>query len=131
MLRYLAPALLGLVALTQVVQARIYGQLTPSKGGGFGMFSTVDKYENRHARLRINGQSVTLTPQSAAWLAVQDAVSAPTDAHLGEAVRQVQRELALEVGSVIVIEVYGLSYDPAATSVTRTRLATRSVTVTP
>ena len=41
-----APALLVLTALGQVALTRA-GPLTPWKGGGFGLFSTVDKLENR------------------------------------------------------------------------------------
>lgn len=41
-----APALLALTALGQLALARA-GPLTPWKGGGFGLFSCVDKLEDR------------------------------------------------------------------------------------
>lgn len=41
-----APALLALTALAQLGLARA-GPLTPWKGGGFGLFSCVDKLEDR------------------------------------------------------------------------------------
>lgn len=41
-----APALLALAALAQLALARA-GPLTPWKGGGFGLFSCVDKLEDR------------------------------------------------------------------------------------
>lgn len=37
------------VALSQIYLAKVHG-LTPAKGGGFGLFSTVDKLENRNLR---------------------------------------------------------------------------------
>ena len=43
---YGPPLLLVLVALSQIYMAWL-GDATPSKGGGFGLFSTVDKLENR------------------------------------------------------------------------------------
>ncbi len=39
--------LLILVALSQIYITQTNGLLTPAKGGGFGMFSTVDKLNNR------------------------------------------------------------------------------------
>ncbi len=45
-----APIILAiLVALSQIYLARFQG-LTPAKGGGFGLFSTVDKLANRNLR---------------------------------------------------------------------------------
>ena len=43
---FTAPALLVLTALLQLALTHA-GPLSPAKGGGFGLFSTVDKLENR------------------------------------------------------------------------------------
>lgn len=48
-----APALLTLVALCQVWAAHTR-HLTPWKGGGFGMFSTVDSTSARFTRIRLD-----------------------------------------------------------------------------
>jgi hypothetical protein len=48
-LRFLAPAILIVVAAVQITLAKTQ-QLTPWKGGGFGMFSTVDDPSSRWLR---------------------------------------------------------------------------------
>lgn len=130
MLRYVSPMLLVVVAVLQMSRA-VHGAITPSKGGGFGMFSTVDKYENRHARLRIDGQAIVLERNEPAFHALQDAVSAPTTAHLDAVLDDISTSRALDVGQVVVLEIYGLSFDPATGSLHRERLATRALTVSP
>ena len=52
-IRYIAPAALVAVALTQFYLAHAHG-LTPWKGGGFGMFSTVDSPSARFLRCYIS-----------------------------------------------------------------------------
>ncbi len=49
--RYLPPILLVLVAATQIYLADVRDLLTPARGGGFGLFSTVDKLRHRHLRV--------------------------------------------------------------------------------
>ena len=47
-----APALLVAVAVTQVVLATA-GDLSPWRGGGFGMFASVDRVEHRAVRAQV------------------------------------------------------------------------------
>ncbi len=49
-LSHLPALLLILVALVQIGLAWGGGRLNPDKGGGFGMFSTVDRLNHRHLR---------------------------------------------------------------------------------
>ena len=51
--RFTAPALLLLVALSQIYLAYVQQLLNPDKGGGYGLFSTVDKLTNRHFRVNL------------------------------------------------------------------------------
>ncbi len=65
LLPLVAPALLSLVALGQIALTRVEG-LTPWKGGGFGMFSTIDSTSARLLRLELRTDqglvSVALPP---------------------------------------------------------------------
>lgn len=49
---WIVPMVLVIIAGVQVITARI-GTLTPWKGGGFGMFASIDRPENRY--LFVNG----------------------------------------------------------------------------
>jgi hypothetical protein len=61
LLRAAAPTLLVLIALNQIYLARTH-DLTPWKGGGFGMFSTVDEPNMRWlvCRVTANGREVAV-----------------------------------------------------------------------
>lgn len=50
--RWTIPALLAIVAVVQIVRARTL-DLTPWKGGGFGMFSSVDTLDARFLRVYV------------------------------------------------------------------------------
>lgn len=131
MLRYLPPTLLVVVAALQMTRAAVQHELTPSKGGGFGMFATIDKYENRHARLRVDGQPIALHRDEAAFHALQDAVSAPTTTHLNAALQLVSTSRSLRTGQVLVLEIYGPEFDRTTGMLRRKRLSTRALTVGP
>jgi hypothetical protein len=60
-LRWTAPAILLLVAAAQAYQVRVH-DLTPWKGGGFGMFSTVDNPRRRIVRCYLVGEDGRDTP---------------------------------------------------------------------
>ncbi len=60
-LRWTAPAILLLIAAAQAYQVRVH-DLTPWKGGGFGMFSTVDNPRRRIVRCYLVGEDGRETP---------------------------------------------------------------------
>ena len=60
-LRWTAPSILLLIAAAQVYQVRAH-DLTPWKGGGFGMFSTVDNPRRRMVRCYLVGEDGHETP---------------------------------------------------------------------
>jgi hypothetical protein len=76
----LAPALLAVVALVQIVTAHRRG-LTPWKGGGFGMFSTVDMSPRRSLRivLRDRGGRETLVDEETAAVGARGSLLALPD----------------------------------------------------
>lgn len=59
-------AVLVAVALTQIGLARGAG-LSPWKGGGFGMFSTLDARPFRHVRISVEGENGWETVGVPAW----------------------------------------------------------------
>jgi hypothetical protein len=75
--------LLIAVALLQIYLAHVRHILTPAKGGGFGLFSTVDKLESRNLRAYLIGDTwerpVAL---DGLWGIMPRALSLPTDAAL-------------------------------------------------
>jgi len=60
---YFTPLLLITIALFQIYTARMHG-LTPWKGGGFGMFSTVDSGGARFLRIYVTNESGEVIPVS-------------------------------------------------------------------
>jgi len=79
-LRALPPLLLCGVALLQIVLTRTAG-ITPWKGGGFGMFSTLDQvgYRGVDAVVEAPGRSEELTIPSSLEEAAARAAACPTD----------------------------------------------------
>jgi hypothetical protein len=59
LLSIVAPGLLVTVAVAQLVVAQV-SDLTPWRGGGFGMFSTVDGHDARFARISLELTDGTL-----------------------------------------------------------------------
>ncbi len=120
-----APALLVLTALAQIVLTRA-GPLTPWRGGGFGLFSTVDRLENRILLAWIE------TPEGDAPLRVegraydeQNALAFPIDRHL----RRVAERYAasLESGTGVRVEVWKRTFDPSTGESRRVLVASRTV----
>lgn len=73
LLASIAPILLAAIALIQLAIANVH-ELTPWKGGGFGMFSTVDSPELRFLRVRLitsSGAVPARIPQIASRIAQQ------------------------------------------------------------
>lgn len=60
-LAVVAPLVLVVVASTQVVVATT-GDLTPWRGGGFGMFSTLDTHDQRILRVRVTTTDAETDP---------------------------------------------------------------------
>ena len=79
----LPPLLLTLVALTQIVLARTL-DLTPWKGGGFGMFSTLDHSAYRHIDVVVDapGRSEALEIPASLQDEAARAAACPSDALL-------------------------------------------------
>ncbi len=66
-LNYTAPALLTTLACTQLFFGLNFG-LTPWKGGGFGMFSTVDSPGGRTVRVYLETDDGDLPTKAPSWL---------------------------------------------------------------
>jgi hypothetical protein len=79
-LRLLPPALLVSVGLTQMAASALV-DLTPWKGGGFGMFSTLDHAPFRGVDIVVEAaeRSETIQPPGSLELAAARAVSCPAD----------------------------------------------------
>lgn len=56
---FIAPLILCIVALNQFVQTR-WSDLSPWKGGGFGMFSTVESPASRIVRIHLSHEGVNI-----------------------------------------------------------------------
>lgn len=67
LLKFVAPILLSSLACTQLVLGLFFG-LTPWKGGGFGMFSTVDSNGARSLRVYLETDEGELPTQAPRWL---------------------------------------------------------------
>lgn len=79
----LAPAVLTAVALAQITLTQVE-ELTPWKGGGFGMFSTIDSPSARVLRLELHTESgvVPVEIPPSAKRAAEEARAMPTQARL-------------------------------------------------
>ena len=66
-LKYAAPALLTTLACLQLFLGLNFG-LTPWKGGGFGMFSTVDRPSARSVRVYLETDDSELPTKVPSWL---------------------------------------------------------------
>jgi hypothetical protein len=120
--------LLGVAGLQLVLSARM--RLSPWKGGGFGMFASVDGLPFRTVRILVNGPERSeelLVPASLAELAARTATF-PHDAALERLARAVgarERRRGTPVDTV-TIEVWRAAYSPTLDA-TWSRLAARTV----
>ncbi len=123
--------LLVAVALSQIYLSRVRHLLNPAKGGGFGLFSTVDKLENRIFRARLIGQGpeTPVGPESPSDVAAcRAAMALPTEGRLrSAALRFLDKEYPPSVEGVRV-EVWKTTFDPATREVRRVK--DRELTVT-
>lgn len=122
------------VALSQIWLARTR-DLTPSKGGGFGLFSTVDKLENRNLRayLLTEKQEIPFAiPQAVPATEelrkpIYRAASLPVEAHL----RAITDELVTKPYPIpftgIRVEVWKINFDSATLRASRVKVAERTV----
>ena len=119
--------LLGAATL-QLKLAGIDGTLNAAKGGGFGLFSTVDKYENRHPRIYLlaAGGEVRVPPPTKGpnLDAVMNAVSAPTQHNLDLAMNKLMASdrLPPQTGG-LRLEVWTMDFDPVSHALTTRKTA--------
>ena len=122
------------VALSQIVLA-LTANLTPSKGGGFGLFSTVDKLENRNLRaylLTPKGEIPFVIPQAVPAQEelrkpIYRAASLPAQYYL----QAITDDLVTKPYGIpfdgIRVEVWKMAFDSTALKASREKLAERTV----
>ena len=147
-----APALLVAVGLNQLVLAHSE-DLTSWKGGGFGMFATVDRLDERFITLtvRFDSQEATLTegdlPDGDPWtrrvsrtLAMPDGAAMQRfgasvllldwvrdDGDVVLADRGPDGSTHTLTAEEVIVEVWGLDFDAAAGTLARTLIASDTV----
>jgi hypothetical protein len=119
-----APAVLLIaVALLQIYLAHVRQILTPAKGGGFGLFSTVDKLETRNLRAYLVGDTWERPVKlDGLWGVMPRALSLPTDAALRDVAKVL---LARAPGRPIVaarVEVWTREFDVRSGEARRVKL---------
>jgi len=124
---YLPSAILIVVALAQIRLGYFGTLLTPSKGGGYGLFSTVDKQPNRQVRITLIGptgeQQVALRPKHPLERAIYRARAYPTPARLGALAAAIAAEARGGATQAVRVEVWKLAFDPDTLAVSRVRVA--------
>jgi len=108
------------VALSQVFIARFAGRLSPDKGGGFGLFSTVDKHSNRSLDVVALGSGGTRDFDAADFKArnkqlIADAKALPSDRLLRRVAKQVLNDLGSTATTIRVV-VARRRFNPVAVS---------------
>ena len=110
----LAPAILAAMALGQIVFARSY-DLSPWKGGGFGMFSTTDGTAFRYVRLFVKapGRSEELAVAPSLEIEADRAMLFPSTRRLTSlaaraAARERRRERPVDQ---VTIEIWRVEFD--------------------
>jgi hypothetical protein len=122
-----ATVLLVAVALNQIRLAWLEQTLAPDKGGGFGLFSTVDKLYNRSLfayAIREDGESpirIGATPLFDHTL--RTAQSWPSQRHLEAVAHTLASELRHVPLAPLRVEVWRRSYDARDGRVTRAKVA--------
>jgi hypothetical protein len=121
--RYLPSILLIAVALLQIYLAAVRQILTPAKGGGFGLFSTVDKLETRDVRVYVVGEtSERPIGLEALWGVLPPAMSLPTDARLRAVARTVLTRRFEQPTVAVRVEVWKRDFDSASGIARRIKL---------
>lgn len=124
---YVPSAVLVCVALVQIRLGYFGTRLTPSKGGGYGLFSTVDKQPNRQVRITLIGpngeQSVSLKRRHPLERAIYKARAYPTPARLGALADAIAAEARGTGMQGVRVEVWKLAFDPDTLTVSRVRVA--------
>jgi hypothetical protein len=123
----LPSAVLVCVALVQIRLSWFGTLLTPSKGGGYGLFSTVDKQPNRQVRITLIGPAgerlVSLRSEHPLERAVYKARAYPTPARLGGLAEAIALEARGSGMQAVRVEVWKLELDPDTLTVRRVRVA--------
>jgi hypothetical protein len=124
-----APAILLIaVALFQIYLAHVRQILTPAKGGGFGLFSTVDKLENRNFRAYMIGEvSERPIELEGLWGRLPRVLSLPTDAALRAIATTVLTRASGRSIVAVRVEVWKRDFD-STTGVAR-RIKLRELTL--
>ena len=121
--RYLPAILMIAVALLQIYLAAVCQILTPAKGGGFGLFSTVDKLETRNVRVYAVGEtSERPIGLEGFWGALPPAMSLPTDARLRAVARTVLSRGLQPPLVAVRVEVWKRDFDSAGGIARRIKL---------
>ena len=115
-MRVLPPALLVLVGVAQLLSVSMF-HLTPWKGGGFGMFSTLDHGAFRGIEIVVDGddRSETIAIAPSLDLIAARAANCPADwllRRLAEDVVARERRYGRPV-SQVQLTVWTTSFDPA------------------
>ena len=128
--RYLAPSILVLVASVQIGLA-YRAKLTPSKGGGFGLFSCVDNLQSRHLRAYVvfgDGRTPAAVPPTIAQTSefkrsAFRATSIPTDSFLHDIasrIAEANREVPFKE---VCVEIWRQRFDSSELKVSRELVA--------
>jgi len=125
---HLPVLLLVLVALSQLCLAWGVGLLNPDKGGGFGMFSTVDRLNHRHLRAYRVGpegeEALDLAADPSLRPTLRRATSLPSDHHLREVAAQL---LERHPARAIRVEVWKHHFAPTSLQIHPLQVASLTV----
>ena len=122
---WMPAAALVVVALVQIQLAWVEGVLTPAKGGGFGMFSTVDKLKNRmFFAYGLDGERevrFAVTRTRSFDRALETAMALPSEQNLAAIARLLAAQPGAADFPAIRIEVWKRSFDPESGEARRTK----------
>jgi hypothetical protein len=124
---YLAPALLVLVAVLHAA-AVSRGHITRWKGGGFAMFSTIDRPGNRFLRAAIIGDRTVTAVDVRQLRAVEStmtekSLAAPTRTRVEALAARAARMFEPASGRALRLSIWTLSYDTKSGRMERRELA--------
>jgi hypothetical protein len=133
------PIILALaVAASQVYLAKFCG-LSPSKGGGFGLFSTVDKLENRNLRAYLllpNGREAVFALQQRdpkteeLRKPIYRAASLPSEGHLRVILNELLTTSYKHEGSSVEVPIRGIRIEVWKMAFDRETLRARREAIT-